>query len=538
MKNLKMFGLVVVTAMGLLAFTGVATAQAALFTDSAKTVKYANGTVVDLSLKSGSAAKFTNGGETLITCSESTAKGKTSSESGETVPVSLETLSWGGCNTTTDTLAAGKLEISWTSGTNGEVVGQESKWTVNISGASCTYGLGEGVKLGTLVGGETPTLKVEALVARTAGGFLCPGALTWDAEYVVTEPHALYIGAPLLTSLYTDSAKTVKYAAGTVVDLSLKSKTSIKTLSTGGSLEATCTESTAKGKTASETSEAISLSLETLSWGGCNQTTDTVTNGRLEIKWTSGSNAEVIGKESQWTEVISGVGCIYGFGTGTNLGTLTGGETPVLKIAAVVSKTGGSFLCPATTVWEAEYVVTEPHALYVGTVPVMALYTNSAKTIKYPAETVVDLTPESGSTVSFTSGSETVATCTGSTVKGKTSSVLGETISLNIETLSWSGCSQTTDTVSNGKLDVQSPSGSNGEVIGKESQWTLGISGVSCSYGFGEGVKLGTLVGGETPTLKIETLVPRTAGGFLCPSAVTWHAEYVVTEPHALYVGN
>jgi hypothetical protein len=119
-------------------------------------------------------------------------------------------------------------------------------------------------------------------------------------------------------------------------------------------------------KTASETGEVISANLETLTWGGCAHTTDTIANGKLEIKWTSGTSGEVIGRETQWTETITGVSCTYGFGEGTKLGTISGGEAPVLKIEAVVKKLAGSFFCPEAPTLDAEYVFTEPHAIYVG----------------------------------------------------------------------------------------------------------------------------------------------------------------------------
>jgi hypothetical protein len=366
MKHLRIFGLVIVTALGLAGLVGAGTAQAALYTDSAKTVKYATGTVVDLSLKSGSTTKLTNGSETVAACSESTAKGKTS-EAGETVTVNLETLTWGGCSTTTDTNANGKLEITWTSGSNGQVIGQESSWTVNVSGVSCTYGLGEGVKLGTLVGGEAPTLNIAALIPRTAGGFLCPSAVTWDAEYVVTEPHAVYVGPASFTSLYTDGAKTIRYPGGTIIDLSLKSSTSMTLAQTSGETIATCTESTAKGRTEGEVSKATPVSLETLSWGGCKQTTDTINLGSLELKQVGTEDkGEVIGKSSNVTMEIFSVSCTYGTGEGTTLGTIVGGEAPVLAINVTINKTAGGFLCPSTGIWKAEYVVTEPHALHFG----------------------------------------------------------------------------------------------------------------------------------------------------------------------------
>jgi hypothetical protein len=195
MKTLKAFGLTTAAAMALMAFVGAGTAQAILYTDAAKTIPYPAGTVVDLSLKSGTTTKLTSGGFTEATCTESTAKGKTASETGEAISISLETLTWGACNTTTDTLAKGSLEIKWTSGTSGEVIGKKTEWTVNLRAVSCTYGFGEGTKLGTIAGGEAPVLKIEAAVKKISGSFVCPEIPTLDAEYVFTEPHAIYLGS-------------------------------------------------------------------------------------------------------------------------------------------------------------------------------------------------------------------------------------------------------------------------------------------------------------------------------------------------------
>src|SRR4029079_4170789 len=133
---------------------------------------------------------------------------------------------------------------------------------------------------------------------------------------------------------------------------------------------------------------------------------------KLEIKWTSGTSGEVIGKETQWTLGIFGVSCTYGFGAGTTLGTITGGSAPLLAISTAIAKTAGGFLCPSTTTWDAEYVFTEPHAIYVGTVTPTSLFTDKAQTTSYPTGTVVDFSLESGSTMRFTSagGGETIAT--------------------------------------------------------------------------------------------------------------------------------
>lgn len=168
------------------------------------------------------------------------------------------------------------------------------------------------------------------------------------------------------TVLCTNSGCTTAYASGTTIHYTLKSGTSSILKDTSGNTIATCTGSTISSKTTSESGTSISANIESLTWSGCSQTTDTVNNGSLSISWTSGSNGSVSGKGSNVTMTVFGVSCTYGTGEGTTLGTLTGGETPVLAISAVVPKTAGGFLCPSTGKWTAEYVITEPHALYVG----------------------------------------------------------------------------------------------------------------------------------------------------------------------------
>ncbi|MDQ3726101.1 MAG: hypothetical protein M3335_09505 [Actinomycetota bacterium] len=196
MKHLKMLGLAAIAAMGLMAFVGAGTASATtLFTDSAKTIHYPAGTTVDLSMATGKSSLSKSGSTTIATCTGGTFHGKTANTTGERIQIKNENVTWTGCSQTTHTVSNGSLEIGWTSGTSGEVIGKATQWTYGIFGTSCTYGFGEGVKLGTLTGASAAALKINANVPRTAGGFLCPSTTTWEAEYVITVPHAIYIGS-------------------------------------------------------------------------------------------------------------------------------------------------------------------------------------------------------------------------------------------------------------------------------------------------------------------------------------------------------
>jgi len=198
MKHLKMLGLAAIAAMGLMAFVGAGSASATtLFTSSNLTNPYAVGPEVHSTLTTGSTALLTgSGGEVLDKCTGSTVKGSISTATGTAVVGSIGTLTWENCSVTTDTVAGGSLEIIKTGTNEGEVRGKGSEVTVNIFGVSCTYGTGTGTKLGTLTGGSAPILKIAAVnLTKTAGGFLCPSNPGWDAEYTVTTPHAVFIGA-------------------------------------------------------------------------------------------------------------------------------------------------------------------------------------------------------------------------------------------------------------------------------------------------------------------------------------------------------
>ncbi|MGN6814857.1 MAG: hypothetical protein ACTHK3_02075 [Solirubrobacterales bacterium] len=70
-------------------------------------------------------------------------------------------------------------------------------------------------------------------------------------------------------------------------------------------------------------------------------------------------NGTVVEKESEVTFVSAGVSCIYGTGSGTDIGVLeAGSEETALQVNAVLNKTGGSFLCANTIKWTGRWVLT------------------------------------------------------------------------------------------------------------------------------------------------------------------------------------
>jgi hypothetical protein len=131
-------------------------------------------------------------------------------------------------------------------------------------------------------------------------------------------------------------------------------------------------------------------------------------------------------------------------------------------------------------------------------------------------------------------------TCTSSTVSGKTTNKggdgAGEPVTGNIETLDWGGCIAPTKTFVNGSLSVEGTGTGNGTVSGSESKVTVGIFGVSCIYGTGTAILLGTVTGGEPATVDINAAIHLQEGGFLCPTTTKFTATYTITKPNRLFV--
>jgi hypothetical protein len=197
MKHLKMLCLGVVVALSLISVAGVSTAPATtLFTDSAKTVSYPSFTTTfQASLVGNTSTAFTANGGTAVTCTQSLIHGFLGMSTGETVSFTAGEFNHGGCSGVTSTVTKGGFDIKWTGGNNGELWGTENQITISIFGVPCVYGTGEATKLGFFTGGSAPVISIAAAIKKTSGGFLCPAAVSWDAQYVVTAPHSLFVGA-------------------------------------------------------------------------------------------------------------------------------------------------------------------------------------------------------------------------------------------------------------------------------------------------------------------------------------------------------
>jgi hypothetical protein len=141
-------------------------------------------------------------------------------------------------------------------------------------------------------------------------------------------------------------------------------------------------------------------------------------------------------------------------------------------------------------------------------------------------------------------------TCSGSTIRGKTTSAGGSTstVSFPVETLTFESCTcagglMSITTLKRPAYEIHSIAGTdNGTVTDTGTQMTYSCPslGISCAYGVASGaVDIGTLTGGASPFLDVSAKLPRLAmdsAQFICGETATWTAEYEVVKPKPLYV--
>lgn len=176
--------------------------------------------------------------------------------------------------------------------------------------------------------------------------------------------------------------------------------------------------------------------------------------------------------------------------------------------------------------------------LGAGTASAAKLCTTAACTTDYAKGTNIE-SSLNGSAIFETLGGTVLDTCTGGEANGTTSATSGSPLSINLSALTWTGCTKTTDTTTNGALTIENNGGGNGTVSGDGSNVTIdGINSTSCVYGTATGgTLLGTLLGGSPATISISAILPRTVPNVLCPIEVRWTASYKITSPASVYVG-
>jgi Tfp pilus assembly protein PilV len=166
----------------------------------------------------------------------------------------------------------------------------------------------------------------------------------------------------------------------------------------------------------------------------------------------------------------------------------------------------------------------------------------SATTLISGTTTITSIEATLTETAKLTETNGTVLdTCSQSTVSGKTTEDSAPELK-GSGTVTWGGCTVTTDTIKNGEVGITWISGTeNGTVKSYGAEVTTAILGLSCVYGTpAGGLELGTLKGSETEsaTIEINKPVEFKSGSIACPQSTVWKAKYKVTNPSPLKVVN
>jgi hypothetical protein len=135
----------------------------------------------------------------------------------------------------------------------------------------------------------------------------------------------------------------------------------------------------------------------------------------------------------------------------------------------------------------------------------------------------------------FTMGNtngEPLITCT----EGKLTATMISNTTAELNTLTFESCEGSTNpnALVKGTLHISNAGEHKGTVTATNTEVTVNILGVSCTYGVtGENsVHLGTISGS---TLNIATTVKKTGGGFLCPNEAGWDTSGHLETPKAIY---
>jgi hypothetical protein len=151
------------------------------------------------------------------------------------------------------------------------------------------------------------------------------------------------------TAIYNGATKI---GVGSETKWSVSAGTSVKLMTTEGTVLNTCTEGTISGNVVSAggAAETVrgSFSAANVKWSGCNNTVSTLAGGETELHYISGLNGTVIAKGFEVTLQTPFGSCVYSAGPGTHMGTLTGSTTSnaTMDISAVLARKTG--LCPSS----------------------------------------------------------------------------------------------------------------------------------------------------------------------------------------------
>lgn len=208
MKYVKILGLAIAATV-LIAFAGVGSASATVLCktapenegkDCAPSWGYMSGETFEASSATSVLFEDTSGNSIGTCTSGGGLKGKTTNtgSASETVDGFMEELKFSGCTVTVGVPAFGAFEIHATDNDESTVTLKSFEITLSTTlTGSCFYGSKGGIPLGSMKGGEQPTLPVNAGISKVSGGLACPASIRWTATYTVTSPRGMHFATTL-----------------------------------------------------------------------------------------------------------------------------------------------------------------------------------------------------------------------------------------------------------------------------------------------------------------------------------------------------
>jgi hypothetical protein len=212
MRNFKMLGLALISVFALVAFAGATTASATVLCKVATSPcpagsVYPSGTTLTGSLKPTTNAVLTTSGGSAnptLTCTSSNETLVTTSAgggAGVSVTGNLTALSFTSCTSTNPSGCSSSGTVSglpksgsaaWTGSFGGNLVlnAPTVSFTCPILGFPVTCNFGTGTVTGVLTGGNPVDVKFTNQSIPSSGGFGCPTAATWNADYNGTGTNA------------------------------------------------------------------------------------------------------------------------------------------------------------------------------------------------------------------------------------------------------------------------------------------------------------------------------------------------------------
>lgn len=136
---------------------------------------------------------------------------------------------------------------------------------------------------------------------------------------------------------------------------------------------------------------------------------------------------------------------------------------------------------------------------------------------------------QSGTGVLETTGGTELISCKAGDIHIKvTKQGVGvKTIEGTVETLKFTECTGTVTTIKPGTVTGTVAGAEAGTFTSVGAEVTTGILGTTCTFGTGAGTDLGTTA---NTGLTVNTIVKKTAGGFLCPAEARWTASFKITN--------